>query len=377
MAKTRAYELKRYGQSLWLDFIERKLITSGELKQMVEEDGLGGLTSNPTIFKNALRGGTEYDNSCRNLMRQGISNAEIYDILTREDIEMAAGVLRPVYDATGGGDGFACIEVLASYAYDIETTVKEANRLFTQTRRDNVMVKVPGTPEGVDAFRRLIAGGKKINVTLLFSPGQYERIANAYIEGLEEFDKSGGDLKQVSSVASLFLSRIDTKVDKQIDAMKETAGETERDELDALRGTAAVLTAKVAYQKFKEIFASERFRKLKEKGARVQRPLWASMSAKDPAYSDVKYVEALIGPETVVTVPMETLAAIRDHLVAEPILEERIEEAQTSLKRIEEVGIDLSAIYEGLQKEGVELFDKSYKELLSTLDDKREQLLAA
>ncbi|HZD58837.1 MAG TPA: transaldolase [Anaerolineae bacterium] len=377
MAKTRAYELKRYGQSLWLDFIERGLITSGELKQMVEDDGLSGLTSNPTIFKEALSGGTEYDQSCRVLFQQGRSNPEIYDILTREDIQMAADVLHPVYDATGGDDGYACIEVLASYAYDVEMTIREVNRVATQTARDNVLVKVPGTPEGVHAFRDLIASGKKINVTLLFSPEQYERIANAYIEGLEELDKKGGDLRQVASVASLFLSRIDTKVDKQIDKMRETASETERSELDTLRGTAATSTAKVTYQKFKEIFGAERFQRLKEKGARVQRPLWASMSTKDPAYSDVKYVEALIGPDTVVTVPKKTLAAMRDHLVVRPTLEEGAEEAQSNLKRIKEVGIDLEGSYEDLQKEGVELFDTSYNELLSALDEKRVQLLAA
>jgi len=377
MAKTRAYKLKEYDQSLWLDFIERKLITSGELKQMIEEDGLSGLTSNPTIFKSALSGGTEYDEACRTLMRRDTWNEEIYDVLSREDIAMAADVLRPVYDQTKGDDGFASIEVLASYAYDVETTISEANRLTGQVDKDNVLVKVPGTPEGVEAFRRLIASGRKINVTLLFSPDQYEKIANAYIEGLEELDRSGGDLHEVASVASLFLSRIDTKVDRQIDAMKEAAGEAERAELDRLRGTAAISTAKVSYRKFKEIFNSSRFARLKDKGARVQKPLWASMSTKDPSYSDVKYVEALIGPRTVITVPKQTLEAMRDHLVAGPTLEEGIEEAQYSLKRIQEVGIDLTGIYENLQKEGVELFDKSYRELLIVLDDKREQLLAA
>jgi len=377
MVKTRAYRLKEYDQSLWLDFIERKLITSGELRQIIKEDGLSGLTSNPTIFKNALAGGTEYDEACRTLMRRGTSNEEIYDVLTREDIAMAADVLRPVYDQTLGDDGFASIEVLASYAYDVETTISEANRLAGQVDKDNVLVKVPGTLEGVEAFRRLIASGRKINVTLLFSPEQYEKIANAYIEGLEELDRNGGNLHEVFSVASLFLSRIDTKVDRQIDAMKEAASEAERAELDGLRGTAAISTAKLAYGKFKEIFNSSRFARLRGKGARVQKPLWASMSTKDPFYSDVKYVEALIGPRTVTTVPKQTLEAMRDHLVARPTLEEGIEEAQHSLKRIQEVGIDLTGIYEDLQKEGVELFDKSYRELLTALDDKREQLLAA
>lgn len=376
MAKTKVYDLKNFGQSLWLDFIERKLIASGELRRMVEDDGLAGLTSNPTIFKAALEGSTEYDESCRSLMRQNAGSEAIYDQLTREDIATAADVLKPVYDETGGADGFASIEVLASYARDIEMTIAEARRLFGQVGRDNVMVKVPGTPEGAQALRRLTGEGHNINVTLLFSVEQYERIANAYIDGLEMFAQSGGDLRGVVSVASFFLSRIDTKVDAELDRLKESA-DVPAEACDRLRGTAAIATAKATYERFAEIFGSERFQRLREKGARVQRPLWASMSTKDPSYPDTKYVQALIGPDTVVTVPKTTLVAMRDHLEVKSTLQEGIEEATRALGRFEEVGIDLRGIYEGLQVEGIGLFDRSYSELLRTLDAKRGQLMAA
>ncbi len=373
MAKTRCYELKRYGQSVWMDFISRNMIQGGELRQMVEEDGLAGITSNPTIFMKAILGGSDYDAELKSLSEAGKTAKEIFYALTRSDIVAAADVLRPVFEESGGGDGFVSVEVLPEFAYDTDKTCAEAERLFRLNDRENVMVKVPGTPEGIPAIKKLTARGHRINITLLFSPEQYERVVEAYMEGVERGHVQGRDLQQVVSVASFFLSRIDVKVDKQIDSMLEKEEHPDRiRELRSLRGQAAIATAKTTYKRFKELFSSPEWKKLEQAGARIQRPLWASMGTKDPTYSDVKYMEALIGPDTVSTTPKETLLAFRDHGVVRPTLEEGLDEAPRILQRVKDVGINIDDIYEDLQREGVTLFENSYKELIDTIEEKRK-----
>lgn len=373
--RSRVYELKSHGQSLWLDYIDRNLVLRGELKRMIEEDGLSGITSNPTIFKTAIERTNAYDEGCRRLTREGKNPEEIYDELTREDISMSADMLQPIFDETNGRDGYCSIELLPRLAYDTPGSIREAERLVGLIGKENVMVKVPGTDLGLEAIRRLTAEGINVNITLLFSPDQYVKVANAYIEGVGDLIKQGGDPGKVFSVASFFLSRIDTKVDKELDRMAEESREQAKI-LGRMRGSAAIATAKVAYGRFRKIFSSDRFRELEARGAEIQKVLWASMSTKDPFYSDVKYVGALIGPDTVVTVPVSTLAAMRDHLMVEDTLELGLEGAPSILAKLGEAGIDLDRIYANLQKEGVGAFEKSYQEVLQALVGKRRQLAA-
>ena len=297
-------ELAEQGQSIWLDYIRRNLIRSGELKRLVEEDGLRGVTSNPTIFDKAISGSTDYDMALRALLaadpQAPVGN--LYEALAIEDIQMAADVLRPVYDATHGDDGYVSFEVSPHLAHDTERTINEAKRLRAAVDRPNVMIKVPATPAGIPAIEELIAEGVNVNVTLMFSMSHYEAVARAYIKGLERC----GDPGQVASVASFFVSRVDTMVDKALE-------ETGNPEAKALEGKIAIANSKVVYRRFLEIFHGEGFAALRQRGARVQRPLWASTGTKNPAYSDVLYVENLIGPETVNTLPPETINAFRDH----------------------------------------------------------------
>ena len=359
--------LRDQGQSIWLDYIRRDLLTSGELKRMVEEDGLRGLTSNPTIFENAISRSSDYDQSIRAITsaQRDISVSDLYERLAIEDIQLAADILRPVYDASQGSDGFVSLEVSPRLAYDTSGTVAEARRLWAAVDRPNLLIKVPATRDGIPAIEALIHQGINVNVTLMFSLGHYEEVAGAYIRGLERNSNPG----RVISVASFFVSRIDTAVD----LLLESAGSPQA---RALRGQVAIAQARRVYARFRETFYGPAFAAQQARGGRVQRPLWGSTSAKNPAYSDVLYVESLIGPDTVNTVPLDTLKAFRDHGRVHATLLEKPEAANEVLARLPDLGIDLKAITDRLQMEGVAAFASSYDRLLAALREKRKAVVA-
>jgi len=371
MEKNPVYKIKNFGQSIWYDNIERSILTSGKLEKMAVEDGISGVTSNPTIFEKAITQSNEYDSEIKEMAGKGKTAEEVYSTLTIKDVTLAAGILYRVYKETEGKDGYVSIEVSPKIAYDIEETIGEAQKLFERIGRENIMIKVPATEEGALAIERLISNGINVNATLIFSLSHYENVALAYIRGLKEFSEKGGDLRRVASVASLFVSRIDTLVDQQIDSLiySEKNPEKKRN-LEALKGKAAVANSKKVYQKFKKIFSQERFKHLEKRGARVQRPLWASTSTKNPAYNDVKYVEELIGPHTVNTIPQVTLDAFRDHGKARLSLEEDLGMTDEILSRMERAGVNIEQVCETLQREGVDAFEKSFDNLLGTLEKK-------
>jgi transaldolase/glucose-6-phosphate isomerase len=378
MAANPLKELSKHGQSFWLDNIRRGLMTSGELQRLIDEDGLAGVTSNPTIFEKAISGSTDYDDELHELVDQGRDVPEILRELTVRDIQMATDTFRPVYERTGRRDGYVSIEVSPKLARDSEHTIAEALRLREAVGRDNVMIKVPGTAEGMPAIEELTARGVNVNVTLLFSLENYRQAAEAYIRGLERLAAEGKPLDRVASVASFFVSRVDTAVDRQLEERMRAAKDAkERAALEALLGRAAIANAKAAYATFKDIFAGDRFAALREKGARVQRPLWASTSTKNPNYSDVMYVEPLIGPDTVNTMPQQTLSAFRDHGTARATLEEGLDEARRTLDRLAAVGIDMDAVTDRLLAEGVDAFSASFDKLVELLRSKREGILAS
>jgi transaldolase/glucose-6-phosphate isomerase len=360
-------ELQKAGQSIWLDYIRRSLITSGELKRLVEEDGLRGVTSNPTILEKAIDGSTDYDEALRTLLaRESHTSADIlYEALTIEDIRMAADVLGPVYLETSGLDGYVSLEVSPRLAHDTVGTVAEARRLWKTVKRPNLMIKVPATPEGIPAVEKLIEEGINVNVTLMFSLAHYEAVAGAYLRGLEKCR----DPRSVASVASFFITRVDTAVDRALEAIN-----TPR--VLELRGKIAIANAKMVYRRFRAIFDGEAFASLRRRGARVQRPLWASTGTKNAAYSDVLYVEELIGPDTVNTVPPNTLNAFRDHGRACAALQEGPEAAEAALLCLKDLGIDLNAIAEKLQADGVKAFVDSFDQLMAGLEKKRQTILA-
>jgi transaldolase/glucose-6-phosphate isomerase len=367
-------KLEALGQSIWMDFIRRGMISSGQLKQLIEEDGLGGVTSNPSIFEKAIAGSHDYDDAIRALALEDKSIDQIYAALTVEDIQRAADLFRPVYDRLNGADGLVSLEVSPYLAHDTAGTIAEARRLWLAVARPNVMIKVPATAEGLPAIQQLIGEGINVNITLLFGLPRYRQVAEAYIAGLETLAAKGKSLKSVASVASFFLSRIDVLLDPALE--KTMASDNSKAALAAtLHGEVAIYSAKAAYQIYKEIFESKRFGKLKAQGARTQRLLWASTSTKNPAYSDLKYVEALIGPETVNTIPLQTLAAYRDHGKPASRLTNEAEKASENLRRLGEVGIDLDAATQQLEDEGVQKFVKAFDLLMSTLKDKRAAAL--
>jgi transaldolase/glucose-6-phosphate isomerase len=370
-------ELQKYGQSIWYDNISRGLLTSGELKRFIEEDGILGVTSNPTIFNKAIAGSDDYDDDLRRLVSEGKGVPEIYEALAVGDVKMAADILRPIYEQTGGKDGYVSLEVSPRLAYDTEGTIAEARRLRRTVGCDNVMIKVPATPEGIPAIERLIGEGININVTLIFSLEVYAEVMNAYLAGLERLTQAGRPLDSVASVASFFVSRIDTLTDKLLEQRLRAAGD--RDEYEKLRGLlgqAAIASARNAYAMFKEVFSGPRFAALKEKGTQLQRPLWASTSTKNSAYPDTYYIQALIGPDTVDSAPPVTLAAFKDHGVAQPTLEGGVGEAKETLKRLEEVGIDMAWVTQKLLEEGVKVFADSYDSLLESLSERQAKLQA-
>ena len=352
-----------FGQAPWFDFIERDLLSSGGLKKLVEEDGVRGVTSNPSIFQKAIESGEAYDPQVKALLSRDpeISTIDLYEALAIEDIQSAADILRPVWDESGGEDGYVSLEVSPYLARDTDGTVAEARRLWTAVGRPNLMIKVPATPEGIPAIERLIGEGINVNATLIFSLDHYEAVAQAYLRGLEICSNPA----KVASVASFFVSRVDTEVDALLDAI----GTPEALEL---RGKAAVANAKLAYRRFEEIFRTAAFDPFAARGARVQRPLWASTSTKNPTYRDVVYVEELIGSDTVNTLPVATLEAFRDHGVPRSSIADKVEEAETTFSRLADLGIDLEAVTAKLQVDGVDAFAASFDQLLAALDDAKK-----
>jgi transaldolase/glucose-6-phosphate isomerase len=366
--------LQEYGQSIWQDYIRRQMITSGELKQLVEEDGLRGVTSNPKIFDKVIAGSHDYDEEIRALALEGKDIEAIYQALTVEDVQRAADVFRPLYDDSSGRHGFVSLEVNPHLAHDTEGTVEEARRLWAALDRPNVFIKVPATLEGLPAIQQLIAEGINVNVTLLFGLPRYRKVAESYIAGLEERARQGEGLERVASVASFFLSRIDVLVDPQLEEKMKESG-PEGATAEKLHGQVAIASAGKAYQIYKEIFHGERFQTLADRGARTQRVLWASTSTKNPDYSDIKYVEALIGPETINTLPQETLNAYRDHGDPAPRLETNLDLAEAVLDGLGDLEIDIDQVTQQLEDEGVEKFNKPYDSLMETLEEKRQEAL--
>jgi transaldolase len=373
MGENPLVKLGTFGQSVWLDYIRRQMIESGELKKLIDVDGLKGVTSNPSIFQKAIAGSTDYDEAIRTLVQASKSVQEIYETLTVEDVGRAADVFRPLYDREDGKDGFVSLEVNPHLARDTGGTVAEARHLWQELARPNVLIKVPATREGLPAIRQLISEGINVNVTLLFGLPRYREVAEAYIAGLEARAAQGQTLNRVASVASFFLSRIDVLLDPGLEKMAAGGGPRAQTAKDLI-GQVAIASAKEAYRIYQEIFGSERFKKLADQGARPQRLLWASTSTKNPAYPDVKYVEPLIGPDTVNTLPPETLEAYRDHGNPASRLTEAVDRAASQLQRLPELGIDLNQATQQLEDEGVEKFNQPFDSLMATLEAKRREV---
>jgi transaldolase/glucose-6-phosphate isomerase len=362
-------ELLGYGQSIWYDYIRRGLITSGELERLISDDGLRGVTSNPSIWEKAINGSTDYAEAIAALRREGESDpVAIYERLAVQDLREAADAFRPIYDETERGDGYVSIEVAPEFAHDTEKTISEGERLWKAIDRENLMVKVPATPEGIPAIRALTARGINVNITLLFAVPVYEQVADAYISGLEGFAREGGDVSRVASVASFFVSRIDTLVDARLEEVARLAPTAERRTLArGLEGKVAIANAKLAYQHYKEVVASDRWRAFAREGAHVQRLLWASTSTKNPSYPELLYVEELIGPDTVNTVPPATFEAFRDHGRPRASIEEDVEAARDTLATLAELGISLGEITDRLTEDGIDLFDKAFEKLFTAI----------
>jgi transaldolase len=361
--------LANLGQSIWLDYTRRDLILSGDLRRLIEEDGLRGMTSNPSIFEKAIVSSEHYDEDIQAMVRRRETPNAIYESLSQRDVQAAADEFRRVYDKEDGKDGFVSLEVNPHLAHDTQGTVKEARRLWRALNRPNVFIKVPATAEGVPAIQQLITEGINVNVTLLFALPRYHQVAEAYITGLEARVAERKPLKPVASVASFFLSRIDSLVDPELEkliARKDGNANVAKD----VRGEVAIASAKAAYQMYKELFGSDRFAQLAARGARSQRLLWASTSTKNPAYSDLKYVDALIGPETINTVTVETLDAYRDHGKPKPTLEQDVAKAKWVLEQLSKLEIDLSKVTAQLENEGVEKFNKAFDNLSRALSNK-------
>ncbi len=365
-------QLTRIGQSVWLDYIRRHLLFSAEFKRMLAEDGLGGMTSNPTIFEKALADSTDYDRQLEELVRANRSVDEIYEALTIADIQQAADAFRPLYDASHGRSGFVSYEVSPLLAADSDATLAAARRYFEIISRPNVMIKVPATREGIEAIEELISEGRNINVTLMFSVRHYENVAEAYIRGLEQRVRSGGAVDGVASVASVFVSRVDTLVDRLLDDRLKTMHD---EALAALKGRAAVANAKLIYQRYKEIFGGARFGELRQKGAHPQQVLWASTGTKNPSYSDIKYVQELVGADTVNTMPLATMDAFRDHGEARLTIEENVDQAREVVRRLAAIEIDLNEVGEELQRDGVKAFAKSFEDLRAAIKHRHDAIL--
>src|ERR1700716_1319504 len=371
--------LENHGQSVWLDFLARGFVANGDLQTLIDSDGVKGVTSNPSIFEKAIGSSDEYDGAIGKALKSGDRPvAELFEQLAVEDIQHAADVLRPVYDQLQGNDGFVSLEVSPYRALDTKGTIVEAERLWKDVKRKNLMVKVPATAEGLPAIKHLISEGISINITLLFAQPVYLQVAEAYLAGLEKYVGKGGDPSHVASVASFFVSRIDSMVDTELDqAIAKANDPTEKERLAALKGKVAIANAKLAYQDYKRLFSGARWDKLAAKGANAQRLLWASTGTKNKDYSDVLYVEELIGPNTVNTVPPATLDAFRDHGTPRDSLEENIEDARGVLAELETSGISLDAITADLVQDGVKLFADAADKLYGAVAHKRAAVLGA
>jgi transaldolase len=370
MAKNRLQELHDAGQSIWLDSIDRRILNDGELDRRIRDDSLTGMTSNPTIFQKALASSNAYDDQIIEAEDQGLTSWQLFELLETTDVRDACDHFAAVYSSTRGADGYVSIEVSPGVSQSADATVEEARRLWKTVDRPNVMVKVPGTPEGAIAVRSLIAEGINVNITLLFAIEAHERVIEAYLAGLEDRIKAHKPIDGISSVASFFVSRVDTEIDKRLDALIAKAPQPEKERLEMLKGRAAIANAKLAYRLFTRKFAGPRWEALAKQGARVQRPLWASTSTKNPKYRDVMYVEELIGPDTVDTMPPATIDAFRDHGVVERTVDKKIAAAEGLLKEIEAVGISLKDVTDTLLGDGIASFQKSFDELIAGLEAK-------
>ncbi|PTQ94838.1 transaldolase [Mucilaginibacter yixingensis] len=363
MATNKVKQIHDFGQSIWLDFIDREIMTSGKLKKLIDEDGVRGVTSNPAIFEKAISSSSDYDADIAALAPQANTNEELFFSVAIKDIQTAADLFRGVFDEADGGDGYVSLEVSPFLALDTEGTTKQAEELWGKVGRENVMIKIPGTKPGLEAIRRSIAAGININVTLLFGLPRYEEVTEAYISGLEEALAAGKDIAKIASVASFFLSRIDVLVDPMLDEKG----------LADLKGEVAIASAKKAYEIYKRVFAGPRWQKLADAGAKPQRLLWASTSSKNPAFKDTKYVEALIGADTVDTVPLETIDAFRDHGIVANTLEQDTDKATQTLEKLKQAGIDIDKITQQLEDEGVDKFNKPFEKLLKAIEDQKNK----
>jgi transaldolase len=367
-ANSRLHQLSELGQSVWIDSLSREWLRTGELERLMREDAVVGVTSNPTIFQKAMSEGGWYDDQLRDVLAEEDDLKEVFFRLAFDDIREACDVLARVWDGTEGQDGYVSLEVDPGLANETEATIEQAQRFHDEVDRPNLYVKIPATQPGLPAIEEMIARGKNINVTLIFSLQRYAEVAEAYIRGLERLVEGGGDPAQVTSVASFFVSRVDTEADKRLDRVGG---------YDHLRGRLAIANAKLAYERGKEIFSGERWERLAARGASTQRCLWASTSTKNPAYRDVMYVEELIGPKTVNTMPRETIEAFQDHGEVRETLEQGLDEARQLLVELAEAGVDYDDVTRVLEEEGVEKFADSFDELIAGLRSKKEQLVAA
>jgi transaldolase len=368
MGESRLHRLSALGQSVWIDYLSRRLIRQGELARLMREDAVVGVTSNPTIFQKAISEGDAYDEQLREVLAEEDDPKEVFLALAVKDVQDACDLLRPVWDEGRGKDGYVSIEVDPNLAFDTDGTIAEAQRLHELVDRPNCFVKIPGTKDGLPAIEEMIARGRNINVTLIFSLQRYAEVVEAYLRGLERLVESGGDPSGVASVASFFVSRVDTEADRRLDEVGAP---------EDLKGKLAVANAKLAYQRYNEFFSGSRWEALKAKGGRTQRCLWASTSTKNPAYRDVLYVEELIGPETVNTMPEETIQAFQDHGEVAPTLEKDLDEAKRVFDRIAAAGVDYDDVVVVLEQEGVQKFSDSFAELLDGVSAKRGELVSA
>jgi len=368
-------QLIDYGQSYWMDNLSRAMIKNGELEKRVSEQGLRGITSNPAIFNKAITQGNDYDEQIQQLAKQNKNETDVFETLAVKDVQDACDILMPVYNESKGGDGFVSLEVSPYLAHDTDGTIEEVRRLYKAVDRPNVLIKIPGTDAGIPAIEQMLYEGVNINITLLFSIESYEKVARAYIRALQYRDRENKSVDNISSVASFFLSRIDVMVDELLGQYINPYQKNEKAfTAKRLRGTIAVANAKLAYQKFKEIFSGDDWEKLKEKGARVQRPLWASTSTKNPNYRDVKYVEPLIGDHTVNTMPEETIAAFADHgVVIKNVVERSPEESREVISELEKLGIEMNHVTKQLVYEGVQKFIEPYDNLMKNIKEQIEK----
>jgi transaldolase len=366
-------EIEQHGQSLWYDNLSRSFIAGGKLQRMIDELGLRGITSNPSIFEKSISGGDEYDDDIQQGVREGLTTDELYDRLTTDDVRAAADVMRQVYERTNGEDGYVSIEVDPRIANKTHESIEAARRLWKTVDRPNVMIKIPGTPEGIPAIRQCLTEGININITLLFGIDSYTQVAHAFLDAMRTRTHQGLDCTRMASVASFFLSRVDTNVDTKLE-QKLSGADGQRGEIESLFGKAAVANAKLAYERYLEIFKGPEFAELAKKGIRPQRCLWASVSTKNPKYSDVMYIEPLIGPETVTTVPDETIEAFADHGKAADTLTQGVADAHQTIERLAKLGIDTEQVAEELLVEGVKKFADAFDSLASNLEKKRRQV---